>query len=205
MTTEQERFWKGSFGDDYLRRNAESDPRLEDKAWRAMTAAIPAAEWHSSLECGCNRGRNLATLRRLRPDMEVSLIEINTRSYEEAMNMLQPRHHFNGSILESAFPPGAFDLAFTCGVLIHIAPEELLANCRKLCDYARRFVLIAEYFSHVPASIDYRGEKNMLFKRDFGGFVLDNFDVQCLDYGFLWGREYAGAFDDITWWLFRKK
>lgn len=46
----------------------------------------------------------------------------------------------------------------------------------------------------------------MLFKRDFGGFLQDHFDVRCLDYGFLWGREFdAGGFDDITWWIFAKK
>jgi hypothetical protein len=54
--------------------------------------------------------------------------------------------------------------------------------------------------------LDYQGEKDKLFKRDFGKLVVENFSVKLLDYGFLWGHIYDSAgFDDITWWVFEKR
>jgi hypothetical protein len=54
--------------------------------------------------------------------------------------------------------------------------------------------------------IEYRGELNKLFKSDFGKTFIDNFDVELIDYGFLWGYEFdAAGFDDVTFWVFKKK
>jgi hypothetical protein len=44
-----------------------------------------------------------------------------------------------------------------------------------------------------------------LFKRDFGKYMLDNFSLKLIDYGFLWSVEYDKAgFDDQNYWLFEK-
>ena len=65
---------------------------------------------------------------------------------------------------------------------------------------------MGEYFSRTPVSIEYQGEKDKLFKRDFGKLFIENFDVKLLDYGFLWGHIYdVAGFDDVTWWLFEKR
>ena len=57
-----------------------------------------------------------------------------------------------------------------------------------------------------PTQITYRGQADRLFKRDFGKLFHDNFDVQVVDYGFLWGTEFdAAGFDNINWWLFEKR
>lgn len=62
-----------------------------------------------------------------------------------------------------------------------------------------------EYFNRTPAQIHYRGKDNVLFKLDFGSKFIDLFDIKCIDYGFLWGREYdLAGFDDVTYWLFDK-
>jgi hypothetical protein len=54
-------------------------------------------------------------------------------------------------------------------------------------------------------TVEYQGEPDKLFKRDFGKLFIENFGVKLLDYGFLWGHIYdAAGFDDITWWLFEK-
>lgn len=53
--------------------------------------------------------------------------------------------------------------------------------------------------------IEYQGEKDRLFKSDFGKMFIENFDVSLIDYGFLWGYLYdIAGFDDVTWWLFKK-
>jgi hypothetical protein len=54
--------------------------------------------------------------------------------------------------------------------------------------------------------INYNGEDDRLYKRDFGKLFIESFNVELVDYGFLWGHIYdKSGFDDITWWLFKKK
>jgi hypothetical protein len=68
-----------------------------------------------------------------------------------------------------------------------------------------KYIIIGEYFNRTPISIEYHGEQEKLFKRDWGKFVVENFDVTVIDYGFLWGHEFDEAgFDDITYWVFAK-
>ena len=111
---------------------------------------------------------------------------------------------FHGSIGDSHFKE-KFDLVFTVGVLIHIHPKDLLKNMQKLYRYAKKYILIGEYFNRTPVMIEYQGKKNRLFKRDFGKLFIENFSVSLVDNGFLWGHVYDQAgFDDITWWLFVK-
>ncbi len=48
--------------------------------------------------------------------------------------------------------------------------------------------------------IEYQGEQNMLFKRDFDKLFVENFNVTLVDYGFLCGYIYDDTgFDDVTW------
>lgn len=72
--------------------------------------------------------------------------------------------------------------------------------------YSDKCIQMGEYFNRTPEVIKYQGETNKFFKSNFGKTFKDNFDVQLVDYGFLWGEEYdAAGFDDITFWLFEKK
>jgi len=206
MMNEQERFWQGEFGHEYTLRNASFDQKLEQAAWRRMLSSVPDGAIQNILECGCNRGRNLSTLRSLYPDAAPSLIEINPYAYEEAVRAVHPEQSFCGSIEESSFDAGSFDLVFTCGVLIHVHPDNLLRTLQNVYDYSKRYVLLSEYFATKPEGIDYRGASNKLFKMDYGRFFLEHFSATVIDYGFLWAYEfYEGGFGDSTWWLFEKK
>lgn len=201
---EQEAFWSGEFGTGYMERNADFDMTVAERGWRVMLAK--AAGVRTILECGSNLGRNLKAIRRIDSAYRLGLIEINPIAYAKVVTAVQPEKHFNGPILDAPFAAGSFDLTFACGVLIHIAPEDLEANLAKMVGMSARYVLVSEYFSRTPAVVEYHGQKNKLFKRDFGKFVLERFPVQVVDYGFLWSHEYeAGGFDDMTWWLFEKK
>ena len=96
------------------------------------------------------------------------------------------------------------DLVFTCGLLIHIRPDQLFDVCQELMRVSRRYLLCMEYYATRPEEVVYRAHKGLLFKRDFGGFLLDHWiDLQFVDYGFLWKRGEP-AFDNVTWWLFKK-
>lgn len=90
------------------------------------------------------------------------------------------------------------DLAFTCGVLIHIDPKQLATAPPTVQGFTQVYCA-REIFSVEPEERTYRGQNGLLFKRDFGGFFFDRFaDLKAVDYGFL--RPRATGFDNLTWW-----
>jgi pseudaminic acid biosynthesis-associated methylase len=158
----------------------------------------------SILECGCNIGRNIGFLDAALPSARKSVIEISKPAFDFITRQHTIEHAFNGSI-DASNIADRFDLVFTIGVLIHIHPDDLLVNMRRIFDYSGRYVLMGEYFNRAPTMIEYQGQENRLFKRDFGKLFIQSFPVALVDYGFLWGHIYDPAgFDDITWWLFEK-
>ena len=83
-------------------------------------------------------------------------------------------------------------------------PVQGCAAAALLCAISE--ALGGHYFNRTPVMIEYQGQTNKLFKRDFGRLFLEKFPVEVVDYGFLWGHVYdAAGFDDVTWWLFKKK
>lgn len=200
---EQEQFWARDYGAACREKNATFDQESGVEAWRTMLAkAGPIA---SFLECGSNIGRNIGMLATALPNAPPSAIEVNAEAFDVVRRSYSLEHAFNGTIAGSNLPERAFDLVFTCGVLIHVHPDHLLQTLQRVFDYSRRYVQIGEYFNRTPVMIEYQGQRDRLFKRDFGRYFLQHFPARVVDYGFLWGRVYDGAgFDDITWWLFEK-
>ena len=76
------------------------------------------------------------------------------------------------------------DLAVHGGVLIHINPERLPIVYQNLVSLSSRYVLVAEYYNPTPTEVNYRGHNERLFKRDFAGELIDEFDLNLVDYGF---------------------
>jgi pseudaminic acid biosynthesis-associated methylase len=202
---EQQQFWKETYTSEYIKRNSSFDNKLGVEGWSIILKKADKAGIRSVLECGCNIGRNINFLNTVLPEAKKSIIEIAGEPFEFVTSHYKLDQQFNGSILDSNFEKSSFDLVFTNGVLIHIHPDEVLANMNKMYDYSRRYILVSEYFNRIPTMIEYRGEMNKLFKSDFGKTFIENFDVKLVDYGFLWGHIYDNAgFDDITYWLFEK-
>lgn len=201
---EQEEFWSKTYAASYRGKNEKFDTPLGVLAWNKMLQS--SCDISSYLECGCNIGRNLEQLSIALPLAKKSVIEINKEAYEYVKNKYSLEFSSNTPIVDSNLDEDIADLVFTIGVLIHIHPDQLLDNMKKMFLYSKKYILIGEYFNRTPVMIEYQGEKNKLFKCDFGKLFLENFDVKLLDYGFLWGHQYDQAgFDDITWWLFEKK
>jgi pseudaminic acid biosynthesis-associated methylase len=200
---EQQRFWKEKYAKSYIAKNDEFDLTNGIKCWAQMLQRVETIE--SILECGCNVGRNINFLNHVRPEASKSIIEISADAYDISTSRYKLENSFNGTIVNSSFSPGQFDLVFTIGVLIHIHPDHLLGNMRKMYEYSSRYILIGEYFNRTPVSLEYQGEHDKLFKCDFGKIFMENFGVKLVDYGFLWGHLYDNAgFDDVTYWVFEK-
>jgi pseudaminic acid biosynthesis-associated methylase len=201
---EQQNFWAQDYARDYMEKNKSFDAKLGVDCWAQMLRRAEGVT--SILECGSNIGRNIGFLCETLPEARKSVIEISKPAFDFVTSQFQLHKQFNGSILDSKFGSGEFDLVFTIGVLIHIHPDDLVENMKRMYDYSARYILIGEYFNRTPVMIEYQGQKDKLFKRDFGKLFIENFDVGLVDYGFLWGHLYDSAgFDDITWWLFEKK
>lgn len=201
---EQQEFWAKQYAQDYIKKNESFDSDSGVACWKKMLRS--AGRIDSVLECGCNIGRNIGFLNEVLPDAQKSVIEISKPAFDYVTGKYELNKAFNGPIVDSEFGEGSFDLAFTIGVLIHIHPDDLLANLRKIYSYSGKYVLFGEYFNRTPVMIEYQGQQNKLFKRDFGKLFIESFPVLLVDYGFLWGHLYdAAGFDDITWWLFEKK
>jgi spore coat polysaccharide biosynthesis protein SpsF len=202
----QEQLWRGEFGNAYTDRNAISEDKVRALArhWARILGATEGAPPRTILEVGANIGLNLRALNRL-TSAELMALEPNAKARERLVSdaVVGAGKVFDG--LGNAIPlgDGTVDMAFTSGVLIHVHPDNLLATCEELHRVSRRYVACIEYFSDRPEEVVYRGETKALFKRDFGGFYLDNFpDLRVLDYGFSWKR--LSGLDNLTWWLFEK-
>ena len=205
--TAQAEFWRGEFGDTYAGRNAATSEHLRSRVamWAKIMNAVVGDPPASILEVGSNIGNNLRALRTL-TGAEMYAVEPN----QQARNILvrdgvvPAANALDGLATKIGLADGAVDLAFTSGVLIHIHPDDLLASCAEIHRVSRRYIACIEYFSDKPEAIPYRGHSDKLFKRDFGGFWLDNFaDLRVCDYGFLWKR--LTGLDNLTWWLFEKR
>ncbi|KIV67882.1 pseudaminic acid biosynthesis-associated methylase [Pseudomonas sp. SLBN-26] len=201
--TEQERFWQGEFGDDYVDRNDGERHVASATAFFAQ-ALRRAGRLDSLLELGTNRGLNLQALHRLLPDAALHGVELNAKAHAIAQG-LGIAEVWHGSLFDYPVHQPV-DLAFTRGVLIHLPPELLPKAYAKLYEASRRYVLVAEYYNPSPVEVSYRGHAGKLFKRDFAGELLDRYeDLRLVDYGFVYRRDPSFPTDDITWFLLEKR
>lgn len=202
--TQQEVFWTGDFGKQYIERNRDERLVENNKALFAKVVAASGGTIGSAIEFGANIGNNLKALRDLLPDAELAAIEINPEAAAH-LSAWGGAEVTVASILDHDPVEGSHDLAFTKGVLIHLDPESLPSVYDKLVKASRRWVMVCEYYNPTPVEITYRGQSGVLFKRDFAGEILDRHpELRLVDYGFTYHRDPEHPLDDSTWFLLEK-
>lgn len=202
--TEQETFWAGEFGTEYIQRN-QGDALLASNLGFFAKALRAARGVKSCIEFGANIGMNLKALKLLHPMQEQHGIEINPDAARELAQVIPPGHVHHSSILDFN-PQRTWDLALIKGVLIHINPDALPQVYDKLVAASGKYLLVAEYYNPAPVAIPYRGHTDRLFKRDFAGEIMDRHpQVELVDYGFAYRRDPNFPQDDITWFLLEKR
>jgi pseudaminic acid biosynthesis-associated methylase len=204
--TEQLDAWRGSFGDTYTNRNIADDAALaaRTRMWARILDPLVGDEPKNILEIGANLGLNLRALKQL-TDARLTAVEPNPSARERLVGdaVLPKDAIFDATAGDLPFTDEEFDLTFTSGVLIHIAPSDLAQACKEIHRVSLKHIMCCEYFSDKEEEIAYRGHSGLLFKRDFGNFWMTSHpDLTLLDYGFFWKR--ATGLDNLTWWLFRK-
>jgi spore coat polysaccharide biosynthesis protein SpsF len=203
IESDQEIFWKGKFGDDYIFRNQSSELLSSNIALFSEIMKYTCSV-KSIFEIGPNIGMNLIALNQLLPKTKYTAIEINHKAFKKLkkLDFVTP---IAGSILEFQ-PTRKFDFVFTKGVLIHLNPESLEDVYQKIYNLSNKYICIIEYYNPSPVTVNYRGHKEKLFKRDFAAEIMDKYsDLVLLNYGFCYNRDPNFPHDDITWFLMKKR
>lgn len=201
--TEQEAFWAGEFGREYMDRN-KGDHLLAANLALFARVLSQTRGIGSVIEFGANIGLNLQAITRLLPRAELAAVEINELAASQLRTNVKATVYCK-SILEFE-PEREYDLAVSKGVLIHIAPERLDDVYKRLWQASRRYILIVEYYNPTPMEIAYRGHRKRLFKRDFAGDLLQRYsNLHLRDYGFVYHRDSVFPGDDLTWFLLEKE
>jgi len=199
----QHDFWKGEFGDRYIERNNTRDLRASNLILFSTILNQTKISPLSILEVGANIGLNVEALKQLLPNCNFTGIEINGR----AAKLLEKTGAkvLVGSIEETSCTE-KYDLVFSKGVLIHINPDSLNLVYEKMYEASNRWILTIEYYSRNPSEITYRGQRNVLFKRDFSGDLMDKYGekLRLVDYGFVYHRDIFPQ-DDLNWFLLEKQ
>lgn len=102
-------------------------------------------------------------------------IELQYYAAEKARKLQTNINIIQGSGFDIPFKDNFFDLVFTSGVLIHIAPENLLAFTKEIVRCSKRYIWGLEYYDEELKEVSYRGNYGYLWKMDYAQFYLDNF------------------------------
>jgi len=178
--TNQEKFWKGKFGEEYNRRNfaqsvEQADGQYVEKYGVSRSAMnegfLAGLDVEHVLEVGCNIGVQLMVLQAAgRTDLYG--IDIQRAVNKEARARLD---FVQASARDIPFKDACFDLVFTSGLLIHILPDDLKKVMSEMVRVSKRYIWGFEYFSPALQEINYRGHSNALWKANFPQLFLDNF------------------------------
>jgi spore coat polysaccharide biosynthesis protein SpsF len=202
--TDQENFWAGGFGDDYISRN-DSQTYLAANLNLFSEILSKTNSVSSIMELGPNIGMNLKAISMLLPNVNLAGVEINS----QAIKILQdefPDGKFTNQSISEYQPSDSYDLCLVKGILIHLNPELLQDTYKKIYESSHKYVLISEYYSPSPVTIKYRGHSDRLFKRDFAGEFLKKYpDMTLVDYGFSYHLDPNFPQDDENWFLLEKK
>ena len=202
MKTEQEKFWQSSFGNEYTDRTiTKKFYTTRIKMWTDILPQTPGIK--SVFEIGTNIGLHLDLIKSLNlyKKIKTAGIEINKKAF-----LIAKKKHAmkNISVLDYK-PKKKFEMSISCGVLIHINPLYLNKAYEVLYKSSKKYILISEYFNTQPVTIKYRGKEDRLFKRDFAKEIQKKYNLELIDYKFMWSNDNVFPCDDTTWFLFKKK
>lgn len=181
--TEQIRTWTGDFGREYTDRNTYSPAELDEFYCRQygitrtnlnqrLLDGVPRDA--RILEVGCNTGMQLLVLEKMG---FTNLYGIEVQSYA----LDRARHWIPGATLTEAsafaipYTDRFFDLIFTSGVLIHIAPVDLPAALAEIHRCSHQWIWGFEYYAQETTELAYRGRTSLLWKTDYARAYMQNF------------------------------
>jgi pseudaminic acid biosynthesis-associated methylase len=141
------------------------------------------------------------------PTYKLTGLDINGGALSKLKQLFAQKEKDCPEMVQGSFsdyePIEQYDMVFTKGVLIHIAPEMLPAVYDKMVAMSSRYVMVAEYYNPTPVELNYRGHTGKLYKRDFAGEIMDRHNLRLAGYGFVYHRDLYPQ-DDLAWFLLEK-
>jgi pseudaminic acid biosynthesis-associated methylase len=196
-TSSQLALWRSDFGRAYTDRNDVAKPERV-ATWKRVLGDIAPVR---VVEVGCNVGWNLVYLKQLGVP-ELYAVEPQPYAVERARARSPEFGVLCGTAFELPFRDGFADLAFTSGVLIHIAPADVPAAMAELYRVSKRWIIAIEYDAPVEQKIKYRGADEALWKRDHGALWQAQYPDLKLVRRLPLGE--ADGYDDCTAHVFEK-
>lgn len=181
--TKQSQTWRGEFGSQYSERNLFNPPELDNLYQRCygitrtalnqrFLAEIPRSA--SILEVGCNLGNQLILLHEMGFE-KLNGIEIQEEIVKKARSRVPWARVMEGSALKIPFDDASFDLVFTSGLLIHIAPQDLPVAMKEIHRCAKGWIWGFEYHAPQMTEVLYRGHSELLWKADYARLYTESF------------------------------
>ena len=181
--TKQMAEWAGDFGREYTDRNALSLPEL-DLLYRGYFG-ITRTEMNSDfigdfdrdmkvLEVGSNIGNQLLRLQKM-GFKNLYGIELQSYAVELSKSRTKGINIIQGSAFDIPFKNGFFDMVFTSGLLIHIAPEDITGVLDEIHRCTKRYIWGMEYYAETYTQVEYREHSGLLWKTNFPKLFLDRF------------------------------
>jgi len=201
--TEQENFWQGDFGDNYINRNKQK-LLIKNNFFFFKKIFSNPSKIKSLIEFGPNIGLNIIALKKIFKLNLITAVEINKKACS-LIKDIKKVNIINDSLINFS-PKKQYDLVLVKGVLIHINPNKLKKVYKTIYKSCKSsgYILIAEYYSPQPTMMIYRGKSNKLFKSDFAGDFVSLFKkTKILKYGFAYHRDKYPQ-DDLNWFLIKK-
>lgn len=187
-TTEQARTWNGEFGRQYTDRNPVGLEQL-DELYRhnyGVTRTEINDRFLSDipkdariLEVGCNIGNQLLSLQKM-GFSRLYGIDVQQYALQKARHQIPGATLTEASALAIPYPDRYFDLVFTSGVLIHIAPDDLPRALAEIHRCTSQWIWGLEYFSPQNTEVQYRGQSGLLWKTDYVARYRDLFPALAL-------------------------
>ena len=182
--TKQLETWEGDFGKSYTDRNMMTPEQADDLCFQ--TCGIKRIDVYKKLlegigdisnilEIGCNIGNQLALFQKI-GYKNLWAIEPQEYACELAKKRINNVNIIQASAFDVPFKDNYFDMVYTSGVLEHIAPEDLPKAMDEIYRCSKKYILGFETYSEegIPM-IDYRGNKDLLWRADYSKLFMERF------------------------------
>lgn len=175
--------WTGEFGRTYTKRSPYKVKDTNDlyKRLYGITRSEMNNEFIGNLpssinilEIGSNVGAQLLVLQEM-GFQKLYGIEIQFEAIKFSRSISEKIYIIQGLASNIPFKDSFFDLVFTSGVLIHIPPRDICHVISEVYRCSSRYIWGFEYFAEEYTEIEYRGEKNLLWKANFAQMYLNLF------------------------------
>ena len=182
-TTRQIDVWTGQFGKEYTDRNAHSIAEMNDMY--IHNYGVTRTDMNQRfigdldrgikiLEVGSNVGNQLLCLQMME-FQNLYGIELQAYAVDLSKQRTKNINIIQGSAFDIPFKDGFFDLVFTSGVLIHIAPQDISDVISEIFRCTNTYIWGFEYYADTYTEVQYRQQTSLLWKANFSTLYQEQF------------------------------